>query len=207
MARLARLTETYSLDLNKERAQTTLWFLSPTSDPLGAFAVELAPLVDTRWNAQRGLHSTKTAWIRGRLDEVNIATGHVVNGEDILTVTNAAGNGSASTLPCEVAEVLTLRTLFSSPRQRGRIYLPPFAVNAMDADGQIPIPNTVTAVDAYAGFFSSIYAGSEDWEPVVYSRTDRSVSPIVSCDMGNVFDVMRSRRRSLVEQRYSASAL
>lgn len=203
-AKLARLTETWSLDLNKERAQTTLWWLSPSGQSIASLEAALASAVNTRWDNTRGVFSTKTTWLSGRVDEINITTGNVVAGIDLVPVTNAGGNGSANTLPCEVAEVLTLRTPFSGPSYRGRIYLPPVHISSMTADGQIVSATTVQLVDAYAAFFADINGGGTDYESVIYSRKLRAATPTDSCDMGDVFDVMRSRRRSLVEVRYSA---
>lgn len=202
-ARLARFTETWSLDSGSERAQTTVWWLSPSGGLISDLADFLGSTTDTRWEVQRLLHPTSCSWLRGRLDEVRVSDGRVLTGVDTVQVTNPQGAGSSTTLPQECAEVLTLRSPFSTARARGRIYLPAMSVSQLNVNGRIQHTPRNTVVDAYQEWFDGTRSLSSDsWHGVIYSRTDRAANTISAIDMGDVFDVMRSRRRSLVEDRY-----
>lgn len=204
-ARLARLTTTFSLVDGTERAMTSLWFLSATGETIDDFALVLQPLLDDLWTATRSVFSTRTAVMGHQLAAVDINTGHQINAVALSAPSSPAGTGSATTMPPEVAEVLTLRTPFTSARQRGRIYLPCVSVASMGALGDIVTSTKLTLVDGYAAFFDAVFADASDWVPGVYSRTDRSFTTLSAIDMGGIFDVVRSRRRSLVEQRYRVS--
>lgn len=65
-----------------------------------------------------------------------------------------AGTSVSAGLPNEVAACLTLRTAFTGPAGRGRIYVPGFATNAMGA-GNVIAAAAVTAI----GNWGSIIAG------------------------------------------------
>jgi len=110
------------------------------------------------------------------------------------------GGGTGSPLPQETAVVATLRTDGVGPSARGRIFMPAPVVGDVLATGRF---DSVAAGD----FASSIAAGlgtllTTDYLPVLSSpgRADRELT---SVDVGDVFDVHRSRRDKLVEERVS----
>lgn len=70
------------------------------------------------------------------------------------SVSGAVGTSSGTELPDEVALCLTLRTQFTGPQNRGRLYMPGFATTALGAN------NTVAAAAVTAfGNWGSIIAG------------------------------------------------
>lgn len=202
-ARLARLTQTYSIHHGSERAQCTTWYLSPSGVSLLTMATALQAPLDTLWTGNRLLHTGSVAEIHRRLDEVRVTDGRVLTGTDIDPSSTPTGSAGGSSMPPEAAEVLTLRTPFSGASFRGRIYLPPVAVSECTSDGDISEEAQHAFVDNWATFFDAVIADASDITPVVYSRKNRSTSPISRIDMGTIMDVQRSRRRSLVEVRYS----
>lgn len=69
----------------------------------------------------------------------------------------AGGNGSSvsAALPDEVAAVLTLKTAFIGPANRGRIYVPGLATNAL-ATGNLIAPAAVTALANWGGIIAGV---------------------------------------------------
>jgi len=67
----------------------------------------------------------------------------------------APGTSSGSAMPVEVAAVATLRTAFTGPAHRGRIYVPGWATNALGT-GNVIAAGAVTALQNW----SSIIAGA-----------------------------------------------
>lgn len=69
----------------------------------------------------------------------------------IITSTNAnvPGTTTGTALPDETAAVITLRTAFTGPQNRGRMYIPNWATNAIGTSGIIA-PAAVTALQNWA---------------------------------------------------------
>lgn len=67
----------------------------------------------------------------------------------------APGVSTGTALPSEVAAVVTLRTNLTGPGNRGRVYLPGFATNALGA-GDVIASGAMTAI---AGFVTNITNG------------------------------------------------
>lgn len=65
------------------------------------------------------------------------------------TVAGANGSSSGGALPNEVAAVITARTAFTGRQNRGRIYVPNWAVNALAA-GNVIAAAAVTALNTWA---------------------------------------------------------
>lgn len=69
------------------------------------------------------------------------------------------GTSASPSLPNEAAVVLTLRTAKAGPQNRGRIYLPNLATNAVDPTNVI-IAGAVTALNSFAaGVISAVQTG------------------------------------------------
>lgn len=203
MARLARLTLTWNISNGTEKAMTTCHWLSPTGASLDSFRSAVDGSSAAWWTSLRAAVPSTVSIVSVRVDEIDISTGHVVAGLDCAVPTPAAGGISISSqAPAEVSPCLSLRTAFSGGSQRGRMYLPPVAVNQMDTVGNLSTTARNALTDAMALLFNAIVGGGTDWVVGVYSRKGHSFSPLVAIDMGTILDVQRSRRRSLIEQRY-----
>lgn len=204
MPTLIRVTDTYSISNGLERAQTTHWIASASALPLSDALALVNGQIAARWGVQKNLHHTGNTWLRCRLDTVNPATGKTISGQDATLPAGTAGLNANEQLPPECAEVLSLRTLFSGPSFRGRMYMPCFTRGCLNADGSLKSADATTLVGAWKTYFTAIVAGVGDWEPVVYSRLTTSYTPLYSIDMGSIIDVQRSRRKSLIESRVSS---
>lgn len=75
----------------------------------------------------------------------------------VLSAT-AAGTGAASSLPAEVAEVLTLRTATRGRRYRGRIYLPPMTTTNVVANGTLAASLATSLPAQMTGFDTALQA-------------------------------------------------
>lgn len=103
-----------------------------------------------------------------------------------------AGGAAGTSLPSEVAAVLTLRTNLRGRSHRGRVYLPPVSTGTVSAGGIIPAAN-VTGEVAQAGGMSTALVAAGYW-PCVASYLLHTSSDITSYTMDNRFDVQRGRK-------------
>ena len=69
------------------------------------------------------------------------------------------GTSAGSALPSEVAAVVTLRTAFTGPANRGRMYVPNWATNALAA-GNVIAPGAVTALGNWASIIAGVLSTS-----------------------------------------------
>lgn len=112
-----------------------------------------------------------------------------------------AGSNTSGALPGDVALVTSLRTALSNRSGRGRFYLPgPAKDQVASADGRVEA-TAVTAI--LAGLTAAWTNYVATGEPVIYSRTLRSTTPVTSFDIGNLFDTQRRRESSMLETRVS----
>jgi len=79
----------------------------------------------------------------------------------------STATGGTSTLPAEVAAVLTLRTAKRGRRHRGRIYLPAPQTGSTDAAGLWLAAFTTGIIAQYQGMLAALAA--KQWVPVVAS--------------------------------------
>ena len=131
--------------------------------------------------------------------DVNVATNkQSARRDSALTL---AGSNVSGSLPADVAIVVSLRTALANRSGRGRFYLPQPAVDQLDeATGRI----ATAAVSAVLGALSTAWtAYTPTGQPVVYSRTLAATNPILSFDIGNLFDTQRRRESSMLEARDS----
>jgi len=90
------------------------------------------------------------------LGSVSIRDLNVVDSPIIPSIAGGGAGSSASPpLPNEVALVVTLRTAFTGPQNRGRMYIPDLATNALAA-GNIASPACVTAVTNWASIIAGV---------------------------------------------------
>jgi hypothetical protein len=127
------------------------------------------------------------------------------------TSSSTAGTSTSPALPYHTCEIVTLRSSLAKRSGRGRWYLPPFATNALAADGFSILAAAQDALEgALTTFFSAIsptitlgvkhLKASEDGTTTAYS-----MSQIVACDIPNTFAVQRRRADKLVPTRVSVS--
>lgn len=123
------------------------------------------------------------------------------------TSSNPVGNLSVPQLPSECSVVVSWETEVIGRRGRGRIYLPPTAAAVLNDDGQLPSTVTQHIADGAAAFLSesAITSGilANLWAlPIVTGGPPwTSFGQIQGCNVGNVIDTQRRRRRQLVETR------
>lgn len=113
------------------------------------------------------------------------------------------GTAVGSSLPPDVALVVSLRTALANRRGRGRFYLPAMAASTLAADGRVATAAITTLVGALTAAWGPYTTGVDT--VVVYSRTGRMDTTVSSFDIGNLFDTQRRRDNKIVEVRTSAS--
>jgi hypothetical protein len=106
-----------------------------------------------QWSALAAFLATTTAFAGVDIRDLNSA------GNPYISSTAAASPGtSASTaLPNEVAAVITLLTAKTGPQNRGRMYVPGWATNALGA-GNVIAAAAQSALGAWSGQFAGAYS-------------------------------------------------
>lgn len=111
------------------------------------------------WTALAGfLHTTEA------IASVDIRDVNTPNAA-LISSTGAAvpGTSPGTSLPSEVAEVITLRTAFVGPAFRGRLYLPPIASNGLGT-GDTIAASAMTAMNNWAAtIFTALSAQGYTW--------------------------------------------
>lgn len=122
------------------------------------------------------------------------------------------GSALTTSLPAEVAEVLTLRTGGRGRRARGRIFLPAFAISGTDGSGHLGaatvtdvLADTVTMMAALVAVGWHLVVASYGRSvkvnhiphPKVYDVTtwEPFATDVTAITMDNRFDVIRSRKQ------------
>lgn len=152
--------------------------------------------------AGNGLEDHVTAEVGN--DSVTTVTVDVLTGLQSARADTAqaiVGVAAGNALPADVALVVSLRTGLANRRGRGRFYLPQPAASQLTTNGRV-LPDFITDLSASLDAAWNTYNTATDI-PVVYSRTARSTQPIVSFDIGNLYDTQRGRESSQVEARTS----
>lgn len=170
---------------------------------------QLAPSCVAHWGG--GLANTL------KMDTIKVspinASGDVVGGRTAtLSFTSGFPGGSSSShqLPTEVALVASWGTQVIGRRGRGRIYLPPASVAAVETDGTLTssVQDTVLAwVTAWLEDLAITPTGlGNHWAlPIVTGSPWTDYGVIVKVGIGNIFDAQRRRRRQLTEGREFAA--
>jgi hypothetical protein len=133
--------------------------------------------------------------------EINIADGRQLQRRETGQV--IAGVQAGSALPADVALVVSLRTSLPQASGRGRFYLPqPGAANVttvgrVSADMQNDLVAALTA--AWTGYDTGVD------KPVLYSPTFRLTRPILTFNIGDLFDTQRRRENKVTELRIGAN--
>lgn len=111
---------------------------------------------------------------------------------------SAAGSAGAEGLPAQCAVVVSHLTAGAGSRNRGRMYLPPPAANAILTNGRLESTATAAIADAVQATYEALVtAGST---PVVLSEVAGGTSSTISSiRVGDVIDTQRRRRGDLGE--------
>lgn len=113
------------------------------------------------------------------------------------------GTQGTPSLPYEVATAVSLQTDHRGPSGRGRIYLPPPAVQAATAGGIFTVDHVTHALNGAQSLIEAITANTS-YVPLVVSPRRLILNTITSVNVGRVPDSQRRRRRSQDEARTSA---
>lgn len=132
---------------------------------------------------------------------VNAATG--LQSARLDTAQSNVGAGGATSMPADVALVVSLRTPLANRSGRGRFYLPPFDTASLTSIGGVAA-DVITDLGASLNAAWGTYNTATD-EPVVYSRTLRTFTAVTSFDIGDLFDTQRRRENKTVESRTSTA--
>nr|CRY96065.1 hypothetical protein [uncultured prokaryote] len=146
-------------------------------------------------------------------------SGHTLD-EGIAPWTNEDGwNGNGDdTMPWETSLVVTTygyptdSFVAQRARKRGRMYLPPLALTAVDGpEGKLSTAAQNVLSLAIAAFFNDVQgmhiadSGSgldhDYWDMAILSKAGGSYSQMIEYSIGNVFDVQRRRRNNQTESR------
>lgn len=110
------------------------------------------------------------------------------------------GSSTSPSLPYEVACAVTLQTDHRGPSGRGRLYMPPFATNAMTTGGRFN-QGIANGAGTCVGQFLDLVDSGTPYVGVCVSERRLILNPITSINVGGVPDSQRRRRRSQDEAR------
>jgi len=180
------------------------WWANSVRNLASAQAAAVGWILDFMEGAN-GLFTKTTAGVvinRVSTGEINPATGRQQALADDVVASPGAAAGSS--LPQEVALVVSLRTTLANRSGRGRFYLPCLAASQLTATGKVPAATITDLLDRLDDAWS-LYNTLND-RPVVYSRTLRATRNVTSYDIGDVYDV-QTRRDNKVPQARDARSM
>lgn len=123
--------------------------------------------------------------------------------------TPVPGGRSGDMLPPENSVVVSWRTGRPGPRGRGRIYPPASTTSGVssygEVDGSMQGDLRDAAVTLLEGLGVNLGDGDVNVRPIVTGDPWTTYAVITRCDVGNVVDTQRRRRRQLVETRLSGT--
>jgi hypothetical protein len=106
------------------------------------------------WSALAAFLATSTVLGSVSLRDMNSANNALI----FASSGSAPGTSASPALPNEVAAVISLRTARTGPANRGRIYVPGFATNALGT-GNVVAATVVTALNAWANTIPTALSG------------------------------------------------
>lgn len=116
---------------------------------------------------------------------------------------NFPGVAASEMLPFQCATSVSWRTDLATRAGRGRIYLPPLAVSAVDA-GRLSAGAQTTIVTAASAFWAALDTGG--LALVIRHKALHTSTAVTSGNVGNVIDTQRRRRNKLIEVRATLTA-
>ncbi len=120
-------------------------------------------------------------------------TGH--NVAQTSTSVSFKGTAAGNAMPQRVSIVVGLRTATPTRKGRGRLYLPPPAATALDANGQLTPANAGIISTNFAGFCTAMTTISPI---VVYHTATKDGTPVTSITVGTVLGTQRRRTNKLL---------
>jgi hypothetical protein len=203
----------FHLHLNHEPGANTNW---------AEMVQTAAEKTRDKWRAafgqtERGLFPTAVVLRDVAAYHLRASDGHALDKGSAIASGGSAWAGSATrSLPLECAAAVSF---FGYPqgafvrdraRRRGRMYLPPLAIDVMDDSspgraGRMGAGQANTLATAVGAFFNDIEGMSvgqdpldigQTWSHVIVSRAGNFFSPVTRVAVGDVVDVQRRRRNS-----------
>lgn len=129
--------------------------------------------------------------------EIDQSTGRNLGRID--SIATAVGGLTTAQLPNNNAIVASFRSALATRGGRGRFYLPAPDASEVLTSGLID-PDAIGTILGALGLMSTSLTGSS-YLPIIWHRSTRTSTAIVSVDVGNVMDSQRRRRNKLVESR------
>lgn len=208
----------FRLSIQGTQGSFEVWSINPVYDPsvevqgwdqtvaqqmvAAAVGVTIPPLITSMWNP-----TTKATKMRleGRSDADDTLMGYV----EAAYPAPRPGTNVNIVLPLTSAVVVTLMTLTSGPRGRGRLYLPATGAQLIGPDGRLNAPTPDELAGAaktwLAGIGDAMKAVLQASQPLtnlslaVRSKTAKATPHVTSLRVGDVIDTQRRRRDNLPE--------
>jgi hypothetical protein len=113
------------------------------------------------------------------------------------------GVAAFTSMPADVAVVVSTRTDLPQRRGRGRFYLPQPSTAEATTGGRVQVDFVNDIIASLTAAWAAYNTASD--RPVLYSRTDRLLRNITSFNVGDLFDTQRRRENKVLETRVSAT--
>ena len=182
-------------------------------------AAQVAGVITAAWEAALNTGSAPTLrqrfpssvkWVEGTAAQIlDLNTGKLAPAAHVRYGTAWVGTHGSPMLPSQTAVAISLMggTHANGTPLKGRFYLPPLTVAAVDSSNKGMLDDLVLAgiVTACTTFLNTIFAGGD--EASVWSRKDGTVHRVTQLRVGNKFDTIRKRRNALPETYTIATGL
>lgn len=196
-------SETFSYGISLRKEFTT----GSAPDEVPAGVVDAVTAFHSNANLGIGSQAVLTTI---KFNEIDVDGRYANSGETVLHELDpgVAGTGNTS-MPPQVALAITLRTAKTRGRAHaGRFYIPRIA-GAIDSDGRLSAALAAQTAGIATTFLDSLNTALEGIARVaVLSDVGLgAVNDVTHVEVGRVLDTMRSRRRSLDEDRQAGEPL
>lgn len=143
--------------------------------------------------------SSTVRFLGVRVDDVQDPGGVVRTGTNTLLVPDPGPSGSDQ-LPPQSSTVVTLLTGGPGASRRGRMYFPPYNVDALDTNGQLVAGAVSELAAGMANFFADINQDASMGVTVfVASDALQQLTAVNAVRVGTVVDSQRRRRNTVPE--------
>lgn len=175
----------FGVDVTPQQAQTIATAISAITIPTG---------LAQQW-------ASGVSWTGCRVEARELTGGLVTQAEAPKAVPTAGT--SAQVHPFQTAWVSSMRTAHPGARGRGRLYWPAHGVTLTAGTFRPGTSQTSTFISAVKTFLSSINTAIDvtldGVSLAVWSRVNADIYPVTQIQVGDVLDVQRRRRDTLVE--------
>lgn len=185
----------------------TLSVNSPETDA-GAVAVDAAAAINDTWEASAATLATQFADAVSYTDVsaaeiLDLANGDLAAAQHVpITAAFMEGTGPAGAYQLSPVVSLIAGTRPNGTPLRGRFYLPTPAGTSYTDLGRFTTTFTDRVAAWVGAWFDALVAAQ--MTPSVWSRVLATLQPVTTADVGDVPDVMTSRRNKINEQRTDA---